>query len=110
MISVRDYALLSRRSSEVRPYGMRYDGDTRFLAVQVWEWEGDQYVLSMYLTSEQPSGNCETRVLRSRYYAVSIQRLVELMSRAGLVDVHRRDDVIFQPILLGRRPIEPHES
>jgi hypothetical protein len=37
------------------------------MAVQLWEWDGDQYDLRMYLTSESPEGACETRVLRSRY-------------------------------------------
>jgi SAM-dependent methyltransferase len=104
LVSVRDYAEIPRQSPDVRPYGLRYEGDRRFLAVQVWEWEADQYDLSMYLTSESPSGVCETQVLRSRYYAVSIQRLTELLSEAGFVDVRRRDDVIFQPVLFGRRP------
>ncbi len=103
VISVRDYASIERHNPDVQPYGLRYDGDRRFLAVQVWEWEGDQYDLSMYLTSESPRGVCKTRVLKSRYYAVPIQRLVQLLSEAGFGEVQRRDDVIFQPVLLGRR-------
>jgi len=103
-VSVRDYASLQRHNPDVRPYGLRYDGDRRFLAVQVWEWDGDQYDLSLYLTSEFPDGICETRVLKSRYYAVSVERLIQLLSDAGFDDVQRRDGVIFQPVLLGRRP------
>jgi SAM-dependent methyltransferase len=103
VISVRDYASIERHNSDVRPYGLRYDGDRRFLAVQVWDWDGDQYDLRMYLTSESPQGICETRVLKSRYYAVPIQRLMQLLSEAGFHEVQRRDDVIFQPVLFGRR-------
>jgi len=103
VISVRDYAVIERHNPDVRPYGLRYDGDRRFLAVQVWEWDGDQYDLSMYLTSESPRGICETRVLKSRYYAVTIQRLMQLLSEAGFGDVQRRDDIIFQPVIFGRR-------
>jgi SAM-dependent methyltransferase len=103
VISVRDYASSERRNPDVRPYGLRYDGDRRFLAVQVWEWDGDQYDLRMYLTSESPQGICETRVLKGRYYAVTIQRLMQLLSEAGFGEVQRRDDVIFQPVLFGRR-------
>jgi SAM-dependent methyltransferase len=84
-------------------YGMRYvDGD-RFLAVQVWEWDEDQYDLRLYLTREFADGRCETRVLRSRYYAVSIARLCELLLEAGFVEVQRRDQVLHQPVLVGRR-------
>jgi SAM-dependent methyltransferase len=104
IFSVRDYAIIERKSPDVRPYGLRYAAGNRFLAVQVWEWDEDQYDLRMYLTSESPSGICDTRVLRTRYYAVSISRLLELMGEAGFVDVQRRDDVLFQPALMGRRP------
>jgi len=104
VFSVRDYAAIERKNPDVRPYGMRYEDGNRFLAVQVWEWDGDQYDLRMYLTSESSAGACSTRVLLSRYYAVSIARLAELMAEAGFVDVQRRDDVLFQPILWGRRP------
>ena len=108
MFSVRDYAAVERVNPDVRPYGLRHEGGMRFLAVQVWEWDrdGDQdhYDLRIYLTSEAPDGSCETRVFRSRYYAVTIDRLLALLVEAGFVDAHRRDDVLFQPVLVGRRP------
>jgi SAM-dependent methyltransferase len=103
IFSVRDYATIERKSPDVRPYGLRYEEDNRLLAVQVWEWDGDHYDLRIYLTTESPEGQCETRVLRSRYYAVSIARLLALLSEAGFVDVQRRDQLLFQPVLLGRR-------
>lgn len=103
VFSVRDYAAIERTSPDIRPYGMRYEDGRRFLAVQVWEWDGDHYDLRLYLTSESPAGACETRVLRSRYYAVPIATLLELMTEAGFAEVRRRDDVLFQPVLLGRR-------
>lgn len=101
--SVRDYAAIERRNPDVRPYGMHRDEGRRLLAVQVWEWDGDQYDLRLYLTSESIDGACATRVLKSRFYAVSIAKLLELMTAAGFVDVERRDDVLFQPVVLGRR-------
>ena len=103
VFSVRDYAAIPRQDPDVRPYGARIENGQRFLAVQVWEWDGDQYDLRLYLTSESPDGECRTRVLRSRYYAVPIATLVALMSDAGFVDVVRRDDVLFQPVHTGRR-------
>lgn len=104
LFSVRDYAAIERINPDVRPYGMRYEAGSRFLAVQVWEWHDDQYDLRVYLTSESPEGQCETRVLRSRYYAVSIERLLSLLAEAGFVGAERRDGVLFQPVLLARRP------
>lgn len=104
VFSVRDYSAIERKNPDVRPYGLRHENNTRFLAVQVWEWQGDQYDLRLYLTSESPQGQCETRVLKSRYYAVPIPKLMALMIDAGFVDVQRDDRVLFQPVLWGRRP------
>jgi SAM-dependent methyltransferase len=104
IFSVRDYAAIERKNPDVRPYGLRYEGGNRFLAVQVWEWDGDEYDLRVYLTSESSDGVCETKVLKSRYYAVTIDRLLALMAEAGFADVQRRDDVLFQPVLVGYRP------
>ena len=107
LFSVRDYETIERKSPDVRPYGMRYENGNRFLAVQVWEWDADQYELRMYLTSESLTGKCDTRVLRSRYYAVTIPRLLELLAEAGFEDAMRKDGSFFQPVLIGRRPNAP---
>jgi SAM-dependent methyltransferase len=104
VFSVRDYAAIPRVDPDVRPYGIRRVGDDRFIAVQVWEWAGDQYDLRLYLTTEKADGRCSTEVLRSRYYAVTTDRLLALMREAGFADAQRRDDVLFQPVLVGRRP------
>jgi len=104
ILSVRDYESIERKTPDVRPYGLRYDGGNRLLVVQVWEWDADQYDVRMYITSESSTGECATRLLRSRYYAVSITRLSELLQEAGFVDVIRRDAVLFQPVIIGRRP------
>jgi SAM-dependent methyltransferase len=104
ILSVRDYANIERKTPDVRPYELRYDGGNRFLVVQVWEWDTDQYNVRMYITSESSTGECATRMLRSRYYAVPITRLSELLQQAGFVDVERRDAVLFQPVIVGRRP------
>lgn len=105
VISVRDYASIEGKSPDVRPYGLRRDEQgRRFLAVQAWEWDADQYDVRMYLTTEDADGTCSTRVLVSRYYAVTIDTLMRLMREAGFVDVRRRDDVLFQPVIVGKRP------
>jgi hypothetical protein len=69
----------------------------------VWDWEGDQYDLSMYLTTERSDGTCTTKVMKSRYYAVTLGRLMELMREAGFVDIVRDDASFFQPLIIGVR-------
>lgn len=104
VLSVRDYAAIERVSPDVRPYGLHQEAGSRFLAVQVWEWDGPHYDLRVYLTQEAPDGACATQVLRSRYYAVSTDHLLALLGEAGFVDAQRRDDVLFQPVLWARKP------
>lgn len=103
ILSVRDYASMPRLSHDVRPYGMHRQDGHRFVAVQVWEWEGDQYDLRLYMTSEAPDGSCHTTVAVTRYYAVTIDRLMTLLGEAQFVDVKRIDDVLFQPVIVARR-------
>lgn len=103
VLSVRDYAAIERRMPDVHPYGIQRTADGRFLAVQAWEWDGDYYDLRMYLIQDHDADGCRTRVLHSRYYAVPIRRLLTLLRMAGFVDVARRDDVLFQPVLIGYR-------
>ncbi|MGO9934842.1 MAG: class I SAM-dependent methyltransferase [Steroidobacteraceae bacterium] len=43
-------------------------------------------------------------LMRSRYYAISITRLLELMRQAGFGNVRRLDNAFYQPVLVGTRP------
>ena len=104
VISVRDYAAIERRDDEIRPYGVHDQGGSRFLAVQVWDWEEDQYDQRLYHTEEREDGSCTTRMLRSRYYAITLTRLTELMRDAGFSNIARDNTSFFQPLLIGFRP------
>ncbi|HEV3018426.1 MAG TPA: class I SAM-dependent methyltransferase [Burkholderiaceae bacterium] len=104
IFSVRDYARIERRNPDLRPHAVRVEPDARLLAYQLWEWDGDQYDLHMYLTRDPDEGPCETRVFRSRYYAISVARLLQLLQEAGFTQARRLDEVFFQPLLTARRP------
>jgi SAM-dependent methyltransferase len=105
VVSMRDYAEEVRGTGLMKPYGVREEAGRRYLVFQVWDFEGDQYDLAMYFVEEDRStGAAEVCVLRSRYYAVSTDRVCQLMEAAGFVSVRRLDDVFFQPILVGTRP------
>src|SRR5689334_2416554 len=58
----------------------------------------------MYFVEDRGRPDCLTRVMRSRYYAVGIDKLRALMSQAGFADVRRLDGRFYQPVLLGTRP------
>jgi hypothetical protein len=106
MISVRDYAALEHGGVQFKPYGVRVEGDTRYALFQVWEWRGSLYDVHFYVVRDEGAEKCEIHVMRSVYYAVSIDKLATLMARAGFEDVQRLDDVFFQPVLVGIRSDE----
>jgi hypothetical protein len=103
LITVRDYAAEERGTNLVKPYGIRIDDGKRLLS-QVWDFDGEHYDLSFFVTEEHlASGEVKTHVMRSRYYAISISRILELMQQAGFLNVRRIDGMFYQPVLLGTK-------
>ena len=105
LITVRDYQSEPRGKNIVKPYGARTDGGKRYLLFQVWDFEDEQYELAFFFIEEDiVSGSVETKVMRSRYYAISTEALCELMRQVGFQDVRRLDGVFYQPVLIGTKP------
>ncbi len=100
LVSVRDYATTERRSPDRRAYGTRTVGACTYAAEQIWEWEGDEYALTLRLTEQCANGAPAVHEFRSRYYAVEIATLERLFREAGFVTVARRDEYFFQPLLV----------
>ncbi len=105
VVSVRDYDTLERGGVQLHPYGVREEGGTRYVLLQVWEWAGECYDTTMYVIEHPASGEAVVRSARSTYYAVSIPALMGLMEQAGFADVERINGAFYQPVLLGRRPL-----
>lgn len=105
VISVRDYAQEPRGRHQVKPYGVRVQDGQRHLLFQVWDFDdGPHYDLRLFIVSEDlQTGAVQTRCLRSRYHAVSIERLLALMRAVGFTAVQRLDGAFHQPLLLGTR-------
>jgi SAM-dependent methyltransferase len=107
VFSVRDYAAIVRDYHSGRPhvltYGVRQRVQDRVLLFQVWDFDGDLYDLHFYFVFDD-GANVTTRVFRSRYYAITIERLMEIAEEAGFVDVERVEDVFFQPLIVCSRP------
>lgn len=107
LVSVRDYAKEERGRNLVKHYGVRVQGERRYIPLQVWDFDegGAHYDLSFIVVEEDlRSHAATTHVMRSRYYAIGIDRLLALMSQAGFVDLRRLDDAFYQPLLVGTRP------
>jgi SAM-dependent methyltransferase len=104
LITVRDYEREERGKNIVKPYGVRIENGKRYLIFQVWDFEGDHYDLAFYFIEEDLStATVRTYLMRSKYYAVSITKLLELMRRAGFANVRRIDNAFHQPVLVGTK-------
>lgn len=105
LITLRDYDKEPRGTGIVKPYGIREEAGKRYLVFQVWDFVGEIYDLAMYFIEEdQQSDSAQTHVMRSRYYAISPNHLIQLMLEAGYISVVRLDDQFFQPVLVGSKP------
>ena len=107
VVTLRDYAREERGRHLVKPYGVRVENGRRYLLFQVWDFDadGERYDLGFYFVEEDlHTRQVRTHVMRSRYYALSTDRLCELMRTAGFQQVRRIDDAFYQPVLVGTRP------
>ena len=103
LISVRDYDQEKRSGVQVKPYGLRTEGEIRYLVFQVWEFQGVIYDLSIYFIEDRGGPACVSHVMRTKYYAVGTDRLISLMEQAGFRRVKRVDDTFFQPVIVGKK-------
>lgn len=102
IITLRDYDQAERGRGIIKPYGIREVDATRYFIWQVWDFEGDQYDLSMYFVEHNLRDTvAHTHVMRSRYYAISPNAVLALMKEAGFAGLERLDHVFFQPVLMG---------
>jgi SAM-dependent methyltransferase len=104
IVTVRDYENEERRKNTIKSYGVRIENGKRYLIFQVWDFEGEHYDLTFFFVEEDQSATkVRTHVMRTRYYAVSIAKLLALMRRAGFNNVRRIDDAFHQPVLVGTK-------
>jgi SAM-dependent methyltransferase len=104
LLTVRDYNSEPRGTNIVKPYAARVENGKRFVALQVWDFEGEQYDLTLFLIEEDLATRAvTTRSMRSRYLAIGTGRLLALMREAGFRDAQRFDGVFYQPVLVGTR-------
>ena len=102
VITVRDYEK-EARETQIKPEKVRVEEGNRYILFQVWEFEGEVYEMSMYIVEDDGSAECNTQVMRAKYYAVGSTRLLELLEEAGFEDAKRVDGVYYQPVLVGTR-------
>ena len=105
LITVRDYEKANMSSQTAKLYGVREENGVRYVLFQVWDAKETTYDFSMYIVEDRGQSKCKTHVLRSCYNAIGIPKLMDLMGKAGFVDVKRLDERFFQPVIIGTRKV-----
>lgn len=103
LCSVRDYNLVQRGVPATHEYSERTRGSERFRLRQEWTWEDPMHYRVTFVVERHDAAGATT-VLRTatRYYAISVARLLVLMAQAGFADCRRLDAIIYQPVLVVR--------
>ena len=105
LVSVRDYDVMPREGVETQHHGVREEGGVRHVVFQVRDFRrggGRTYEVALYVVADDGRA-CRTSVVRTTYYAIGTDRLLELMREAGFERVRRVDGAYVQPILIGHR-------
>lgn len=103
VISMRDYGPPPPPGTiDTHPYSERVWAGRRYRVRQVWTWHGRHYDFALEI-APRDSNNAPT-TLRSRYHAIPVDEVAELMRAVGFEGVRRLDDRFFQPVLVGTRP------
>lgn len=105
LITLRDYENEERDGIQVKPYGVRVDQGVKYIIFQTWEFHGDIYDLSMYFIRDDGSRQAETKIFRSRYYAVTVSKIVELMQEAGFKGAKQIESDFYQPVIVGTKEV-----
>ena len=87
--------------------GVRDTPKGRVAVFQVWDFiDQDHYDLGLFLV-HGIDGTPRTQVFRTRYHAVRMGTLENLLRQAGFIAVERLPDRFDQPLLVASRPAPP---
>lgn len=111
LITIRDYDNeILKESNIIKPYGKaKIENGKRYIPLQVWDFDESNkefYDFTLYIIEENLSSKqLITHAMRSRYYAIRSQKLIQLMENAGFEKIIRLDQGFYQPVYLGTRPM-----
>ncbi len=104
LVSVRDYANMTRGGTQFNPRLTHPTPEGRLVIFDVWEFDGDMYDITMYVVDDTGQPTAQTHVIRGgRYYCVTIATLETLLEQAGFHHVQTLRDRFFQPLIVALR-------
>jgi hypothetical protein len=105
LLSVRDYDEVDRSPTSTHRYGERVRRGTCYRMSQEWEWyDPSHYRTTMVVEQREQGGWKEIVRTVTAYYAIPVQRLLQLPLNVGLTAHRVEEEAFFQPVLRGELP------
>lgn len=105
LATLRDYDTLIQTRPASQPPAFYSDDRGRRIIHQIWDWEGDEYVLHFYITAESGTG-WVAHHFASRYRALQRAEIFQAIEAAGFEDIQWREPAetsFYQPIVVARK-------
>ena len=104
IISVRDYAAMEKGGKRLYPRHIHETAEGRVVLFDIWEFEGDYYDLTMYITEDVGQAVAQTHVIRGgRYYCVTTETLERLFQQVGFIKVRTLKERFYQPLIVAQK-------
>jgi SAM-dependent methyltransferase len=105
LITIRDYEKESREGIQFKPYGVRIEDKKRYIIFQTWEFKNSIYHIALYFVCDDGKGPVETKIFHSKYYPISIFKLVRLIKKSGFSDVKQKKNHFYQPVIVATKKV-----
>jgi ubiquinone/menaquinone biosynthesis C-methylase UbiE len=106
IISVRDYAAMRipGEGFSIEPRRVIQTPQGKRIAVEVREYSGNTYSMTLYFIDDDGSESLATKAVRGGvYYCVTMDTLVRIMREAGFKEVFTIRERFFQPLIIGKK-------
>ncbi|MET8545423.1 class I SAM-dependent methyltransferase [Kitasatospora sp. NPDC004799] len=109
LATTRPYDGLRRTRPASTPPQTAEHGGRRSVVFQLWQWheDGERYDLELFRLLSDQTGQWQTTVHRSTYWALTQEQVSAFATEAGLAEVRWEqpaDTGFFQPVLIARAP------
>lgn len=101
IITVRDYAAINKGGKQFYPRVIHDTEKGQVVLFDVWEFDGDYYNITTYVTEDTGEATAQTHVIRGgRYYCVTVDTLEKLFRQAGFTQVRTQTDRFPIPLIV----------
>jgi len=104
-VTLRDYDRLIQTRPAMQPPAFFGEPGSRRIVHQVWDWEGAEYDVHLYISRETKDGWVVKHFV-SRYRALLREDLNASLRRAGFMDIQwlePEETLFYQPVVIARR-------